>query len=104
VAATMLARRSQFHQTRLVGNVSASNPAYITALHHITGTLQQAGVAAAGASHMAIALIYNSVQNQASIMSYLDVFQVLAYGAWAMIPLVFLMKSVKPGEKVQAGH
>jgi DHA2 family multidrug resistance protein len=103
-AATMLARRSQFHQTRLIGNVSASDPAYIAALHNITGTLLHAGVAAAGAPQMAIATIYNSVQNQASIMSYLDVFQILAYGAWGMIPLVFLMKSVKPGEKVQAGH
>jgi hypothetical protein len=44
------------------------------------------------------------VQTQASILSYLDVFQVLAYGAWGMVPLVFLMKNLKPGEKAHAGH
>jgi MFS transporter, DHA2 family, multidrug resistance protein len=104
VAATMLARRSQFHQSRLIGNVSLDNPAYQSAIHNITSTLVHAGSAAVAASQMAIAMIYNSVQNQASIMSYLDVFQVLAYGAWGMIPLVFLMKSTKAGEKVQAGH
>jgi DHA2 family multidrug resistance protein len=104
VAATMLARRSQFHQNRLVGDVSLSSPAYARTLHSMTLTLQHAGVAASDASHIALGMIYNTLQNQASILSYLDVFQVLAIGAWMMIPLVFLMKSVKPGEPVHAGH
>jgi DHA2 family multidrug resistance protein len=104
VAATMLARRSQFHQTRLVGTVAAGSHVYTAAIQHITSTLIHGGAAAVTATHMAIGMVYNSVQIQSSILSYLDVFQVLAYGSWLMIPLVFLMKSVKPGEKVQAGH
>ena len=86
VATTMLARRGQFHQSRLVGNVAASNPAYLAALHNLTGTLTHAGAAVAAAPQMAMAMIYNTVQDQASILSYMDVFQVLAYGAWLMIP------------------
>jgi DHA2 family multidrug resistance protein len=104
VAATMLARRSQFHQARLVADVSLTSPGYLAAVHNITGNLLHAGVASLAASQMSLAMIYQSVQNQASILSYLDVFQVLAYGAWIMIPLALLMKRTRPGEKVQAAH
>jgi DHA2 family multidrug resistance protein len=103
-AATMLARRSQFHQNRLAGNIAPTNADYLAAIHNITATLLHAGVATVEASKMAVALVYQSLQNQASILSYLDVFQILAYGAWAMIPLALLMARSKPGEKVQAGH
>lgn len=80
------------------------NPAYQSAIHNRTSTLVHDGSGAVTASHMAIALIYNSEQNQASILSCLDVFQGLANGARGVIPLVFLMKSTKPGEKIQAAH
>jgi MFS transporter, DHA2 family, multidrug resistance protein len=104
VAATILARRSQFHQNRLIGNVSSTNPAYLAALHNLTTTLLHAGTGTAAASQTAVAMLYQSVQNQASILSYLDVFQILAYGSFAMIPLALLMKKSKPGEKMHAGH
>jgi hypothetical protein len=37
------------------------------------------------------------VQQQASILSYLDVFQLLGIGVLLIIPLVFLLKRGEPG-------
>jgi DHA2 family multidrug resistance protein len=108
VATTMLARRSQFHEARLAEHIFAASPPYQTALSRLTGDLSAGAAGSSGAQHQAIGLIEQTVEAQASLLSYIDVFWMFAILAAVMIPLALLMlKNVAQpaaGEAVAAGH
>lgn len=53
---------------------------------------------AARTSRQAIGLLSNTVQRQAAMMSYLDIFYLLAWAGLLMIALLFLLRKVKPGQ------
>ncbi|HSV15495.1 MAG TPA: DHA2 family efflux MFS transporter permease subunit [Tepidisphaeraceae bacterium] len=102
VAQTMLARRSQFHQSRLVEYVAPMNLNYRAA---IRGTAQRFTTdAPAGISRMArsIGSIYAELGRQALMMSYLDVFYVMSWAALCSVVAVWFLKKTKPGEHAQA--
>ncbi|MGA9260163.1 MAG: hypothetical protein WBV98_26465, partial [Candidatus Sulfotelmatobacter sp.] len=67
-------RRSQFHQTILSSHVTASNLTSRQALEHLTNLIQQSGVDCVTARQKASALLYRMLQQQASLLSYVDVF------------------------------
>jgi MFS transporter, DHA2 family, multidrug resistance protein len=94
---TMLDRRSQAHMDYLSHNLSAGNPALRSMLHGATKAMQAHGASAAFASKQAYALIQATVQRQASMLSYIDNFQILGIAILALVPLVFLVKKGKPG-------
>jgi DHA2 family multidrug resistance protein len=96
---TMLDRRSQFHQNRLVEHVTPYSPAYQEALTHATARL---GGNAPGTTLKAIGSIYQNVLVQAQMLSYIDVFRMLAIGALVAILLAIFLKRVKPGEEASA--
>jgi DHA2 family multidrug resistance protein len=50
------------------------------------------------------ALIYGLVQQQAAMLSYIDVFWVFGWMFLLMIPLVFLMKKTAPHKGPAAVH
>jgi DHA2 family multidrug resistance protein len=81
----LLARRSQYHHARLS---EAINP-YVNAgrLHSASRTL-----------------LSGLVQAQAQLLSYIDIFAVLAILTACAIPCAFLLKSIKPGEAAHAAH
>ncbi|HEU5079029.1 MAG TPA: DHA2 family efflux MFS transporter permease subunit [Opitutaceae bacterium] len=84
VAVALLARRGQFHHSRLSESVSVYNPNY----HREPG--------------QTLAAIDAVVKQQATLMSYLDIFWFLTIVAALMIPLAFLLRHVKAG--APAGH
>ncbi len=89
---TVLARHSQLHQNFLVEHVADVNPLY--GMRH-SGLMQQfmaSGADSTLASNQAIGQVYRQVQQQASVLAYLDVIQFFALAALCMVPLVFLMK------------
>jgi hypothetical protein len=47
--------------------------------------------------------LFGTVQRQAEMLAYLDIFRWMAVAALATIPLVFLLRRIDPG-KAQAGH
>ena len=89
---TWITRRSQFHQTILASNITASSRMGREAMEQITGFLQQNGTDRVTARHEAGALIYRTMQQQAALLSYVDVFHIMGYLFLMVIPLVFLMK------------
>jgi DHA2 family multidrug resistance protein len=103
LAQTWLARRTQFHQARMVSHITPYNPQYQRTLQQITRSLTHTGAAAARTSRQAVGVIYGTVQQQATMMSYLDIFYLLAWAALLMILLVFLLRKVKPGQ-ARAAH
>jgi DHA2 family multidrug resistance protein len=97
---TMLDRRTQFHQARLVSHLTPGTPQF-QALHNgLSHALIAHGSQAALASRQAYGLISGMVQRQAAMLAYIDDFRILGIATLVMIPLVFLMKKSKPGGEV----
>ncbi len=97
---TLLARRAQFHQTRLADHLTST-----------TTTLQNQASAMALYLHSKGGMAYSLTQGrsmaqgnvmrqlimQAMMLSYLDVIKCFAVSMLLMVPLVFLMSKVKGG-------
>ena len=96
---TVLARREQFHQSRLVENIGSWNPFYYDTLNHIEAYFrtQTFTGSAVGSS---VAYIGQMLQTQVAILAYIDVFYALAIVAGIMVPLSLSLRSV---ERTAAG-
>ena len=89
ISSTILAQRSQFHQSRLVESISDFNAQTGPALQHLQHT--------AGLSpQQAIGFVYAELQRQAAMLSYIDVFLVMTVMTIAALPLVFVMQRKNP--------
>ncbi len=97
VVTTMLDRRAQVHLTNLSRNLSAGNAAMQGMLRGAATAMQARGASASEATQQAYALIQNTVQRQATMLSYIDCFWFLGMAILCMIPAVFLMRKSKPG-------
>jgi DHA2 family multidrug resistance protein len=94
---TLIARRSQFHQARLVGNVRVDSANFANASRGLAQHLATSGVGRHEAQITAYARIYQSLQAQAATLAYIDTFKVLAVGAGIMFCLSFVLKKNDPG-------
>ncbi len=94
---TLIARRSQFHQARLVQNARVDNPNFVNAASGLSHQLATAGVGRHEAQMTAYARIYQSLQAQAASLAYIDTFMVLCVGAAIMFCLAFVLKKNDPG-------
>jgi DHA2 family multidrug resistance protein len=98
---TLIARRSQFHQARLVEHVVPSGELNAR-LAAIAQHLQQLGVGAVQSTKMASAQLYGEVIKQAQTLAYLDVLLLLSVFTAIMVPAVLLTRKVKPGAAAMA--
>jgi DHA2 family multidrug resistance protein len=96
---TLLAQRSQWHQSHLVERLNPLNPAYANGITQLGQTLAAHGVPRAQAQQSAIGLLYRNLGQQAQMLSYIDVFRVLMWLVFAALPLLFLMQGKKPGQE-----
>jgi len=91
-ATTAVARRSQFHQNVLASHLSAASIATQQALGHMSHFMQLRGFDSVTAGEKAHALLYKMLQQQAALLSYVDVFHVMGILFLAIIPLILLMR------------
>jgi DHA2 family multidrug resistance protein len=98
MAATLLVRREQEHQTYLVAHLTPTSPLFRQWLAHITQRFISHGSSAATAHHQAIAAVTHQLQTQTSMLSYIDVFQILMFGCGVAAVLTLFVKKIKPGE------
>jgi DHA2 family multidrug resistance protein len=94
---TLIARRSQFHQARLVYHVRVDNPNFINSANGLAQHLATSGVGKHESLAVAYAMIYQSLQAHAASLAYIDTFKVLAVGSAIMFFLAFLLKKNDPG-------
>jgi DHA2 family multidrug resistance protein len=100
---TVLARREQFHQSRMVEHLGSWNPFYNDTLARIQGYLS--GRSATGSSSgTATAIVGSMVQSQVTILAYIDVFVVLGGVALLMVPLALSLRTVKRAGGAQPAH
>ncbi len=100
---TLIARRSQTHQTNLVSHTTAYDPQFQAGLRGLASSLQHAGSSSVEAAKQATFLMYRRVVLQATELAYLDALFILAVTTACMVPIVWL--SQKPtGRGAPAGH
>ncbi len=94
---TLLAQREQFHQSRLVENLSPLNPVYDQAMRTSQAGLQ-GPLGAPGAMTGSLAQLYQSVTRQAAMLSYIDVFWALMLFVAFVTPTALLLRGGKGGQ------
>jgi len=92
---TMLDRRAQFHQDVLSGNLQGTNMHFQAALHRITQMLMTRGPNSVHAAIQAQGMIYQELQRQAMMMSFVDNFRTMAIICLFVIPLMLVMRGRK---------
>jgi DHA2 family multidrug resistance protein len=98
---TMLARRTQFHQSVLAAHATAYSGRFRAAMQGASQIFMSAG--ALTAQQQTYGQFYGSILRQSNMIAYLDNFWMLGVSAVAVIPFVFLMKRPPKGT-VAAGH
>jgi len=91
-ASTFLTRREQFHQSRLVETVQPLNgayPDYASQLSHALGTTPD--------SATTLASLYQQINDQATLLSYLEDFKVVGLIFLALLPLLLFVRPSKGG-------
>jgi len=99
---TLLARRAQFHQAMLSSYTTNYDPVFRNATSALSQQLVHSGTSAADAQHQAYGVIYQAMQAQSTLLSYLDAYKVLAVGAGIMFLLSFVMRKNDPRAGGQA--
>ena len=92
IAQTIHERREQFHTLRLGENLDLLNPAVNSFLEQAQSYFLQLTGDAAAAKQMAVQLLENLRQQQASAFAYFDIFFVFAAISAPLVALVFMMK------------
>jgi DHA2 family multidrug resistance protein len=99
IAQNVLMFREQFHQSRLIEHVVPAIPAYRLTLAQWVRFFEGRGVGAVEAARLAFGEINQTVQQQAALWGYIDVFVALGFVALAAVPLALLMRPTKADGK-----
>jgi DHA2 family multidrug resistance protein len=89
---TMLARRAQFHQVRLVEHLSPFDPAYHFRHEALASFLGSKGIPPTGTD----GLMYRELIRQSTTLAFTDAFLVICILILCVLPLVFIMQRAAP--------
>jgi len=96
LSVTLIARRQQLHQQRLVEHLTPTDGTYQATLEAMKQMFMSKGADAVHAAAQAQQMVYGMVLRQATLLSFLENFRLLAYTFLAVIPLMLLMKRIRP--------
>jgi DHA2 family multidrug resistance protein len=94
---TLIARRSQFHQLRLVEKVRVDNPNFANSAQGLIQHFLDGGLGRHEAVATAYGRIYQAMQSQSASLAYIDTFMVLCVAAAIMFCLSFVLEKNDPG-------
>jgi DHA2 family multidrug resistance protein len=103
VVQTLLSRRSQIHQWRLVAHLTPTALQFNQQLHALSARLTAAGMDSVDAAKRAMSLVSGQVLTQAAMLSYLDIFMVLMEASLIAACLTFFLKKMDLSG-ASAGH
>jgi len=98
IVTTLIARRSQYHQTVLIDNLTSGHSPFFNSVNGLTNGLTRAGFSFDDAQARAHAVLYGVAQQQAVTLAYIDTFWVLGVAAGIMFFLSFTLKKNDPGQ------
>jgi DHA2 family multidrug resistance protein len=93
---TLIARRSQYHQSVLAGYTAS--PRFHAAITGLATRLTQAGLSVHAAQQQALARMYGLVQAQAAVVSYIEMYWLISMTSGIMFVCSFLLKRNEPGK------
>jgi DHA2 family multidrug resistance protein len=97
---TWVARRSQFHQSILAAHVTPYDQRSQEFLGQVRRFLFHQGFDWSTAGHGGVGVLYGMVQQQAALISFVEVFRIMGFLFLATVPLVLLMRRAKQHGKV----
>ena len=100
-ATAFLVRMGQVHQAYMGANLSPTDPALAGVSAGLASRLNVDGTDPITAHHKALGAIYGMMQQQSSLMAYVDGFRLLGYLSLACIPLVLLFRRQKRGDHAE---
>lgn len=92
VFASVLARRAQFHQSRLVEGLHPLSLPYGEGTAEVERLLEAQGLGGGAAEQGTLSLLYGQVLRHASMLSFNDVFWALAILFVCLLPLLLLLR------------
>jgi DHA2 family multidrug resistance protein len=93
---TLIARRSQYHQSVLVAYTASTR--FHDATTALAMRLTTAGLSVHAAQQQALARMYALVLSQAAVLSYIEVYWLLSVASAVMFVASFLLKRNEPGK------
>jgi DHA2 family multidrug resistance protein len=102
LATTLLARRSQYHQSQLAGHLHAWSLDTSGRLQDWTEHFIGQGADSFTAARRATAMLYRSLVQQSQVLAYMDEFWLLSVVSIAILPLIPLMRRVRTEQNERA--
>lgn len=87
------AERQQAHRAYLAGHLTPYDQPYLDLLAHHMQELQAMGHTASSAHDFAMGLINQTLNLQAAILSYMDLYAYIAVAAFSLVPLTLLFRA-----------
>lgn len=103
-ATTMVARREQMHLNQLGEHVTVYDNATRQFLNQMQHALEAHGSDAVSAVHKAQGALFGMLDQQATLLAYLDVFFIMAIIFLCVLPLLLLMRRAAKGSGPVAAH
>jgi DHA2 family multidrug resistance protein len=91
----LVARQMQAHRAYLAQHLTPFDQPYQALLGQYSERLQGLGWTNAGAHDTAMGLINQMLGQQAAFLAYSDVFEIMAFAAFAIVPLTLLFRSTR---------
>jgi len=101
---TAAARRHQFHQTNLGSAIGATSQQLAGRFSELTNYLVTKGFSGPDAAAAAQGYLYQQLQHQVSLLSFMDCFRVIAWLTLAAVPLLLFVRRFKPAGKAPESH
>jgi len=102
-ATAFLVRMGQVHQNYLGANLAPSDALLAAAARGLAGHMAVSGSDPVAAQHKALGAVYQMMQQQSSLMAYVDNFRLLGYLSLFCIPFVLLFRRPKRGAPAEPG-
>ena len=101
---TMTERRQQFHQANLLSAIGETSQQLAGRAVTLTSYFVTKGYSSLDAAAAAHGYVYQELQRQATFLSFMDCFRVIAWLTLAAVPLLLLVRQFKPAGKAPAAH
>ena len=101
---TMLERRTQYHQSILVANLTSADASVRQFLSTSSHYLLTRGSSGPDALHQAYGVAANMMTQQATMLAFMDCFHLLAFVVIAGLPLAFLVRRFEIGKTAGGAH
>jgi DHA2 family multidrug resistance protein len=101
---TMLERRTQYHQSVLVSNLTSADASVRQFVSTSSHFLVTRGSSTPDAIHQAYGLVGSTLTQQATMLAFMDCFHLLGVVVLAGLPLAFLIRHFEIGKPGGAAH